>query len=78
VIRERVRTPDFIAHLGDGVFVVVLPESNSHGTDAICSRLSAELQDATGLTFRTSSADVGRDSPKAETLLEELLAGARR
>ena len=78
LIRERVRTPDFIAHLGDGVFVVVLPESNSHGTDAICSRLSAELQDATGLTFRTSSADVGRDSPKAEALLEELLAGARR
>ena len=78
LIRERIRTPDFIAHLGDGIFVVVLPESNSHGTDAICSRLSAELQDATGLAFRTSSADVGRDSPKAEALLEELLAGARR
>jgi DNA-binding response OmpR family regulator/two-component sensor histidine kinase len=77
LIRERIRTPDFIAHLGDGVFAVVLPESNAAGAHAICSRLTTELQDATGLTFRTSSADVGRDGPKPETLLQELLAVVR-
>ncbi len=77
LIRERIRTPDFIAHLGDGVFAVVLPESNAAGAHGICSRLTTELQDATGLTFRTSSADVGRDGPKPETLLQELLAAVR-
>jgi signal transduction histidine kinase/DNA-binding response OmpR family regulator len=77
LIRERIRTPDFIAHLGDGVFAVVLPESNAAGAHAICSRLTTELQDATGLSFRTSSADVGRDGPKPETLLQELLAVVR-
>src|SRR6266849_2527983 len=77
LIRERIRTPDFIAHLGDGVFAVVLPESNAAGAHGICSRLTTELQDATGLTFRTSSADVGRDGPKPETLLQELLTAVR-
>jgi signal transduction histidine kinase/PleD family two-component response regulator len=78
MIRERIRTPDFIAHLGDGVFAVVLPESNAAGAHGICSRLTTELEDATGLTFRTSSADVGRDGPKPEMLLEELLAAVRQ
>src|SRR5712664_4225557 len=54
-----------------------IPESNAAGAHGICSRLTTELQDATGLTFRTSSADVGRDGPKPETLLQELLAAVR-
>lgn len=78
LIRERIRTPDFIAHLGEGVFAVVLPESNAAGAHGICSRLTTELQDATGVIFGTSSVDVGRDGPKPEMLLEELLAAVRQ
>src|SRR5258707_770308 len=77
LIRERNPTPDFIAHLRDGRLAGLLPEANAAGAHGICSRLTTELQDATGLTFRTSSADVGRDGPKPETLLQELLVAVR-
>jgi GGDEF domain-containing protein len=73
LIRSRMRAPDFLGHLGRGVFAMVLPESQSAAAGAISSRIGTELCETTGVTFRSAAADVVRYGPKPDEILKQLL-----
>jgi len=73
LIRSRMRAPDFLGHLGRGVFAMVLPESQSAAAGAISSRIGTELCETTGVAFRSAAADVLRNGPKPDQILKQLL-----
>src|SRR5262249_21727070 len=56
LIRERLRAPDLVGHLGNGTFALVLPESSLAAAQGICSRICPDLHEATGVGYRTSAA----------------------
>ena len=72
-IRARLRSPDLLAHLGNGLFAVVLPESPLGAARGICSRLAPELQRLTGITFKNKAMDVAKDGRSAQAVLDQLL-----
>lgn len=72
VMRKRVRNPDALAHLNEGVFVVVLPECNADAARNVISRMLPDVEKATDMEYRSAVADVSQDSGPVEKLLEKL------
>ncbi|MBJ6764028.1 response regulator [Myxococcaceae bacterium JPH2] len=72
VMRKRVRHPDAIAHLGSGVFAVVLPECNAEAARTVIGRLLPDVEKVTSIEYRSAVADVSQDSDPVEKLLEKL------
>jgi signal transduction histidine kinase/DNA-binding response OmpR family regulator len=72
VMRKRVRNPDALAHLGGGVFVVVLPECNADAARNVISRMQPDVEKVTDMEYRSAVADVSQDSGPVERLLEKL------
>ncbi|GMU01943.1 hypothetical protein KH5H1_60630 [Corallococcus caeni] len=72
VMRKRVRHPDSIAHLGLGVFAVVLPECNADAARTVINRLMPDVEKVTSIEYRAAMADVSQDSDPVEKLLEKL------
>jgi two-component system, sensor histidine kinase ChiS len=72
VMRKRVRHPDSIAHLGLGVFAVVLPECNADAARTVINRLMPDVENVTSIEYRAAMADVSQDSDPVEKLLEKL------
>ncbi|CAM3684040.1 response regulator [Corallococcus sp. ZKHCc1 1396] len=72
VMRKRVRHPDAIAHLGQGVFAVVLPECNADAARTVINRLMPDVEKVTSIEYRAALADVSQDSDPVEKLLEKL------
>jgi signal transduction histidine kinase/DNA-binding response OmpR family regulator len=75
LIRGRLRSPDLLGHLGQGVFAMVLPESPLGAARSVCSRILPDLYRMTGVVFKNREADVAADGRSAETVLDRLLDG---
>ena len=76
VMRARLRTPDIIGHLGEGVLAVVLPECNVEAGRNVIGRLLPDVEKHTGIEYRSAVADVSHDSEPVERILERLGAPA--
>ena len=72
VLRLRLRVPDILAHLGSGIFTVVLPECAEPSARLVIERLLPDLQAATGLAYQSSVRDLTQDLDPVERLLERL------
>lgn len=73
-IRQHIETPDFVGHLGHGVFVVVMPETQGDEAQKLVGRLVGVLADA-HVSYRSRTLDV-KDATggRAEQLLEKLIS----
>ena len=72
VMRRRLRTLDAVAHMGAGVFAVMLPECNVESARSVIQRLMPELQTATGIAFQQAVVDVSQDSDPVDRILDRL------
>ncbi|HEX8435740.1 ATP-binding protein [Archangium sp.] len=72
VMRARLRTPDIIGHMGEGVLAVVLPECNVEAGRNVIGRLLPDVEKHTGMEYRSAVADVSHDSEPVERILERL------
>jgi two-component system sensor histidine kinase ChiS len=72
VLRKQLRTPDAVAHMGAGVFTMMLPECDVAGARAVFQRLLPELQSATGIAYQQAVADVSQDSDPVIRILDKL------
>ncbi|MGZ6071755.1 MAG: ATP-binding protein [Myxococcaceae bacterium] len=73
-MRERLRQPDVLAHLGEGTFAALLPECTSEQAMAVFGRVESDLRASTSLSCTVEVAEVpGRELPEA--VLEHLLEG---
>lgn len=73
VVRRELQVPDFVGHLGQGVFVVVMPETTAEQARLLIARLVGLLADEQ-VAYRTRLIDVASAQASAELLLERLLA----
>ncbi len=73
VIRKELKSPDGVGHLGNGVFVVVMPETAPDVAQALVGRLVGLLADER-IPYRSRMGDVKDIEGGAELLLERLLA----
>lgn len=73
VIRKELKAPDFVGHLGNGVFVVVMPETPQELGQATVGRLVGLLADER-VPYRSRMGDARDFEGGAELLLERLLA----
>lgn len=73
VVRKELEPPDFVGHLGQGVFVVVMPETPSQEAAGLVGRLVGHLADEK-VPYRSRMIDVKDVEGGAERLLERLLA----
>jgi GGDEF domain-containing protein len=72
VMRRRLRTLDAVAHMGSGVFAVMLPECNVESARTVIQRLLPDLQSATGIAFQQAVVDVSQDSDPVDRILDRL------
>jgi two-component system, sensor histidine kinase ChiS len=77
LIRGRLRSPDLLAHLGNGMFALVLPESPLGAARGICARILPELHRLAGVAFKNKAIDVAKDGRSAQAVLEQLLSVQR-
>ena len=73
VIRKELKSPDCVGHLGNGVFVVVMPETAPEVAQVLVGRLVGLLADER-IAYRSRMGDVRDVEGGAELLLERLLA----
>lgn len=72
VLRAELKVPDFLGHLGGGVFVAVLPETGPEAAQPVLGRLLGRLADER-VPYRSRMLDVKDEAGGAEALLERLL-----
>lgn len=72
VLRAELKPPDFVGHLGEGLFVVVLPETSAEAAQSLVGRLVGLMADERAL-YRSRMLDVAEAGEGAEALLERLL-----
>jgi len=72
VLRKQLRTPDAVAHMGAGVFAMMLPECDVAGARAVFQRLLPEMQAVTGIAYQQAVADVSQDSDPVDRILDKL------
>jgi two-component system sensor histidine kinase ChiS len=71
-MRERLRQPDVLAHLGHGTFAALLPECTSEQARTVFGRVESDLRMSTTLHCEVDVAEVpGRELPEA--VLDNLL-----
>src|SRR5262249_46302674 len=71
LIRGRLRSPDLLAHLGNGMFALVLPESPLGAARGICARILPELHRLAGVAFKNKAIDVAKDGRSAQAVLQQ-------
>ena len=70
-LRQALRSPDVVGHIGNGVFVMALPECGPAEADTTLQRVLPILQEEFGMVYRSTVAPAtGGD---AEALIERLL-----
>ncbi|SEU18670.1 ATP-binding protein [Stigmatella erecta] len=72
VLRKRLRPLDAVAHMGSGVFCVMLPECDAESARTVIQRLLPELQASSGLAYQPAVADVSQDSDPVDRILDKL------
>jgi len=71
-MREKLRQPDVLAHLGHGTFAALLPECTSDQARTVFGRVESDLKASTTLQCEVEVAEVpGRELPEA--VLDHLL-----
>lgn len=73
-IRRRLRAHDVLAHLGEGRFALLLPESTVQATTALLARLLPHLQEEQSIRFVSKVQDPQR-YPDARSAVEALVDG---
>lgn len=73
VIRKELKSPDCVGHLGNGVFVVVMPETAPDAAQVLIGRLVGLLADER-VPYRSRMGDSRDFEGGAELLIERLLA----
>jgi signal transduction histidine kinase/DNA-binding response OmpR family regulator len=73
VVREFSRVPDVLAHLGDGLFILVLPESPAEQSAALLARLRPALERETKVAWRAATLDLAAHPGPAAGALDALL-----
>ncbi|HVE87228.1 MAG TPA: ATP-binding protein, partial [Myxococcales bacterium] len=74
LIRSRLRAPDVVGHLGDGVYGVALPECMPEDARTVLGRLIPELQELTGSHYRIQVVDLMAQDRGSDTVIEAMLA----
>jgi signal transduction histidine kinase/DNA-binding response OmpR family regulator len=75
-MRERLRAPDVLAHLGSGTFAAVLPECTAAQAESVFGRVEADLKAQGSVRCDVAVAEVPpREMPEA--ILERLLGPSR-
>lgn len=77
MLRSKLRTPDVVAHLGDGLFAIVLPECSPDSARSVIDRLLPELTQEAQTNFEVSISDAV-DPDMAPEVLDRLLAARGR
>lgn len=72
VLRKQLRSPDAVAHMGSGVFALMLAECDVDGARTVLHRLLPEMQAVTGLAYQQAVADVSQDSDPVDRILDRL------
>jgi two-component system, sensor histidine kinase ChiS len=73
LIRQKLRAPDVLAHLGDGRFVLALPEFSIEAGRQSLLRVAQEVQEETGVGFQVFVHSVEPVGAQPEALFEMLL-----
>ena len=73
LVRKQLEPPDFVGHLGNGIFVLVMPETAAAEAQAMVGKLVGLLADDR-VAYRSRLVDVKDVEGGAERLLERLLA----
>jgi hypothetical protein len=76
LLRDRLRTPDVLGHLGDGVFGVLLPECSAETCSAVIQRLGPVFDRELGMKLLAASFPV-EDFHGPVEVIEALLARVR-
>jgi signal transduction histidine kinase/CheY-like chemotaxis protein len=66
-VREKMRAPDLIAHLGNGVLLLVLPETGPEPAQALANRLCSELDEG-GAAYTATVRQLDGELGAAEAL----------
>jgi signal transduction histidine kinase/DNA-binding response OmpR family regulator len=77
LLRNKLRTPDVVAHLGEGLFAVVLPECAPDAARSVIDRLLPELFQESKCPFEVTISDAV-DPDMAPEVLDRLLAARGR
>ncbi len=72
-VRKSLRTPDVVAHIGHGVWAVLLPETSDLEAVPVLERLAERLRDS-GTAYVIRALDVGASTQTGEAILENLLS----
>lgn len=73
LFRQSFRGADALGHVGDGCFVVLLPESSRETARTSLDRATSLVLDATGVTYVHKVIDAAPATGDAERLLRELV-----
>ncbi len=76
-LRRRMRAPDVLGHLGNGVFGALLPECSAQNAHAVFARVLKEVQEETGVLFKVSVSNVADTEAPVEAVLDHLIAGKK-
>lgn len=71
-IRQAMRAPDVVGHMGNGVFALAMPESKVAEVDATLSRLLTLFDQEFGVRFQPLVRDASGDG--AESMLDAILS----
>lgn len=72
LLRKRLRSPDIVGHLGEGLFALVLPECTPEAARGVLSRLLPEVEKETGVKYRSAVSSVSEEADTAAPMLERL------
>jgi two-component system, sensor histidine kinase ChiS len=73
LVRKSLRTPDVVAHVGQGTWVLLLPETTEIAAEPVLARLVAQLSEQDS-HYSVRVLDVGESPHTGEAILEKLLS----
>jgi signal transduction histidine kinase/DNA-binding response OmpR family regulator len=71
-LRRRLRGPDSLAHMGEGVFAIILPDCNPEQGRGALGRLLPDLKKSIPVEYQSAVADVSVDTDPVERILEKM------
>jgi len=74
LVRARLRAPDVVGHLGNGILGVALPECSPEDARTVLGRLLPELQEQTSVPYRIQVVDLMAQERASDQVFDALLA----
>jgi DNA-binding response OmpR family regulator len=75
LVRSRLRAPDVVGHLGNGVLGVALPECAPEDARTVLGRLIPELRQVTSVAYRIQVVDLMAMERASDQVIEALMGG---